>query len=314
MKIYVIIINLISSIIFLVSCSSNNNQQKKESIVNKEKVAYLAAYMKGDDEKHLYYAIADSGFNFQVINQGKPVLSASFNDKLIRDPMILQDKDGIYHLVATVSWKNRPFTIWDSKDLVTWENERLIDVAPEGASKTWAPELAYDEKNNQYFVYWTAELNNDWNTAAIYYATTTDFINFSEPLILFKDTVGILDANIIKVNDSYKLIYRKNGIWIASSKNAIGPYSNKYQLTTENVEGPYAFHLLKNEGYGIVWDYFGRSQGFGLWTSTDFENWKRITNEKAPYYNEKVEFPNGIRHGGIIAISQEELKVLKQKL
>lgn len=296
-------------LLFVLSCTQGSKVSKGVDS-SSPKVAYLAAYMKGDDEKSLYYAVAQEDWHFRPLNDGKPILHASFDDKLIRDPMILRDKEGIYHLVATVSWKNRPFTIWDSKDLVTWENERLVDVAPEGASKTWAPELAYDEEQDCYFAYWTAELHNDWNTAAIYYATTEDFIHFSEPKVLYRDDEGILDANIVKVDSLYQLVYRKSGIWVATSPCAQGPYTNPRQLTTENVEGPFAFALNDGEGYAVVWDYFGRSLGYGLWTSKDFEHWQRVTNERYPYYNAQVSFPEGIRHGSIIGITQKELDKL----
>ena len=281
---------------------------------NKEpKVAYLTAYMKGTDELHLYYALAEKDFLFEEINDGKPILSASFDDKLIRDPMVFKDEKGIYHMVATVSWKNRPFTIWDSKDLVHWKNERIIDVAPENATKTWAPEIAYDSKNKNYFVYWTAEINKVWNTASIYYSVTKNFKKFSKPQILYRDSVGILDANILKVDGIYNLIYRKDkSIWVVTSPNATGPYANPYQLTPDNVEGPYAFPLRDSTGYGMIWDYYGGSAGFGLMTSPDFKNWKRITNAKKPYYNDKVKFPASIRHGNIISLTHTELDQLKK--
>jgi xylan 1,4-beta-xylosidase len=285
-----------------------NNDIKRE----RPQVAYLTAYMKGNDETHLYYALSEKDYIFKEINGGKPILSASFDDKLIRDPMIFRDQKGIYHLVATVSWTHRPFTIWDSKDLIHWENERLVDVAPENATKTWAPEIAYDSENDSYFVYWTGEVNNVWNSASIYYTTTKDFKTFSKSQILFKDNVGILDANIIKVDGVYNLIYRKTGIWIATSKNATGLYTNPRQFSAENVEGPYVFPLRDTTGYGIVWDYYGGSAGFGLLTSPDFKNWTHITNQNYPYYNSKVEFPNGIRHGSIMGITQKELNDLKK--
>jgi hypothetical protein len=297
-----IILTITLSAFCLFSLFAQKNKDKEP------KVAYLAAYMKGTDELHLYYALAEKGFLFEEINNGKPILSASFDDKLIRDPMVFKDEKGVYHLVATVSWKNRPFTIWDSKDLVTWENERLVDVAPENATKTWAPEIACDSENKNYFVYWTGEVNKVWNTASIYYSVTKDFKEFSKPQILYHDTVGILDANIIKVDGVYNLIYRKSkSIWVVTSKKATGPYTNSYQLSPDNVEGPYAFPLRDTVGYGVVWDYYGRSAGFGLLTSPDFKNWTRITNKKAPYYNEKVKFPASIRHGNIVGVTQKEL-------
>lgn len=291
----------------LQSCSA------KEEETDEPNTAYLVAYMKGDDENHLYYGLCEDGFKFLPINGGKPILEANFNDKLIRDPHVIKDKDGVYHLVATVSWSKRPFTVWDSSDLVKWENERLVDVAPDSATKTWAPEFFYDDENDTYFVHWTGEINNDWNTASIYYSVTDDFQHFSAPKVLYKDDMGILDANITKINGRYYLVYRKNGIWVATSDHPQGPYSDAYQLTTENVEGPFVFPLNSGDGYGIVWDYFGNSAGFGLWTTSDFKNWTRVTNETAPFYNDSVEFPAGIRHGSIIGITEKEKeRLLKQ--
>lgn len=287
--------------------------REKTKTDGKQKVAYLAAYMKGDDENHLYYALADSDFLFKPLNGGKPVLSASYCDRLLRDPMILRDKQGLYHLVATVSWSKRPFTVWDSHDLIHWENERLVDVAPQGASKTWAPEFCYDHEADTYMVYWTAELNEDWSTAAIYFATTDDFVHFSTPSLLYKDDEGVLDANITRIGDTYYLVYRKDGIWVASSQHAQGPYGHKYLLTDENVEGPFVFPLNYGGGWGIVWDYFGGSRGFGLWTSPDFCQWTRVTNSSEPFYNEKVAFPPGIRHGSILGLTSEERDALLQE-
>ncbi len=46
-----------------------------------------------------------------------------------------EDQKGMYHLVATASQQNRPFTIGDSKDMIIWPNESLTDITPENASK-----------------------------------------------------------------------------------------------------------------------------------------------------------------------------------
>lgn len=282
----------------------------------KPHVAYLAAYMTGSDERHLYYAISTNGFRFDLlVKGGQPILGATMDDKLVRDPMLFLDQQGVYHMVATVSWKHRPFTIWDSTNLVHWTNERLVDVAPEGATKTWAPELAYDRAKDQYFVYWTAEVTNNWNTAAIYYATTKDFKTFSKPEVLYREpTVGILDANIIYDKGTYHLIYRFKGIWKVTSRNALGPYTNPEQISPENVEGPFVFPLNEGTGWGIVWDYYGNSQGWGLFTSPDLKTWKRITNEKAPFYNEQVWFPRAIRHGSVTPLTQEQLDTIVREL
>ena len=280
--------------------------------------AYLCAYMTGSDEKHLYFAVSEDGYLFDAINGGRPILGASFDDRLVRDPHIFKDKDGVYRMVATVSWKNRPFTIWDSKDLVHWENERLVDVAPPDASKTWAPELALDEESGLYFVYWTAEQNNDWDTAAIWYATTRDFRKWSEPKVLYRAQGGILDANIVKIDGIWNLVFRgtvdgKKGIHLAVSRSALGPYEYSHRITAHNMEGPFLFENRTDKGtYALMMDDYGRSAGFELFETRDLKDWRRLTNEKPPYYNDKVRFPKGIRHGAVIPISEAELAALKK--
>ncbi|MCQ2150021.1 MAG: hypothetical protein MJY45_06720 [Bacteroidales bacterium] len=40
------------------------------------------------------------------------------------------------------------------------------------------------------------------------------------------------------------------------------------------------------------------------------ENWTAVTNEEKPIYNEKISFPDGIRHGSIVGITREEYDAL----
>ena len=74
------------------------------------------------------------------------------------------------------------------------------------------------------------------------------------------------------------------------------------------------FPLNDGGGWGIVWDYYKGNQGFGLFTSTDFKTWQRITNPSAPYYNSKVWFPEGIRHGSITPLNQQQLNIIVDQL
>ena len=278
---------------------------------------YLCAYMTGGDERHLRYAVAEDGFLFDEVATN--VVSASFDDRLVRDPHILKDASGDYHLCATVSWTNRAFTVWDSADLVRWENERLVDVAPPNATKTWAPEFVRDEERCDYLVYWTGEQNHDWSTAAIWCSRTKDFKEFSAPQVLYRDASGdgVLDANITKAGGKYRLIFRRHGVWMAESDSSEGPYTNVRKICDDNVEGPFLWKLgvgreeLGVEEWALMFDYYGGSKGFGVMTTKDFEKWERVTNLKPPYYNSRVRFPKGIRHGCVLAISKDEAVRIK---
>lgn len=293
------------------SCNAPRRTQSRDDRLT----AYLAAFMTGSDQEHMYYAVADGkdGIHFKMLNGGQPVLDAHYDDCLIRDPHLFLDQDGIWHVVATVSWTNAPFTIWDSKDLIHWTDERLVNVAPENSTKTWAPELAYDPESDQYFAYWTGEVGGDWSTASIYYSTTRDFHEWSAPKILLSEEDGILDADIIRNKDGRTYIFyrRENSICFVSSDHSFGPWSDyRKAVPTEDVEGPYVFEMNGGAGYGLVFDYFRSGAGFGLFHSDDLENWTAVTNEEEPLYNGKISFPDGIRHGSIVGITQEEYDAL----
>lgn len=119
---------------------------------------YLAAYFDktegaADNPEKLHYALSRDGFHFTALNGGKAVLASTLGDKKMRDPMILRDQKGVFHLVVTNSWDKRPFTLWDSPDLIHWQNERLAFPSDPDLHPTWVPELGYDAKTKLYFVF-----------------------------------------------------------------------------------------------------------------------------------------------------------------
>jgi hypothetical protein len=53
---------------------------------------------------------------------------------------------------------SRGIFIWESTDLVTWTNERLVTVEDKTAGMAWAPDAFWDASKGQYFVHWAAQL------------------------------------------------------------------------------------------------------------------------------------------------------------
>ena len=278
--------------------------------------AYLAAYFwqkkdaDGKEDSKLYYAIARDGFRFaEAVNDRRPVVAATVSDRLIRDPMLMRDPDGRgFHLIATVSWKGRALVIFDSPDLVHWTNERLVQVSTEKADMTWAPELRWDPETRQFFAYWTSSVDNEWNTSAIWYATSTDLKTFSEPKVLMREAKGCLDADVIYADGKWRMVYRYVGLWMRTADHALGPYENPVKISDLNVEGPFLFPLNgAAHAWGLVFDYFGGNQGkWGLSTTADFTNWTPVTRKDWPYYTPDVFLPPGVRHGSVLPITSRE--------
>jgi hypothetical protein len=279
------------------------------SVLKSQNNYFLCAYMDGKAQD-LRYCISADGYHFRPVNSGKTILKSTIGGKILRDPQILKDKKGVYHLIATNAWYSRDFAIWDSKDLVHWNNERLITISPQNADKTWAPEAIYNEKDKNYLFYWTSSLGKDSTTWSIYYATTKDFKNFSQPVILFKSDAIILDANIVESYGRYYMFYRyKKQIWRREASELIGNYINPNLIIDANVEGPYVYKVADNK-WNMFFDYYTKSGYYGMVESENLTDWKWLTSQKFPYNNEIVSFPVGVRHGSIIKITAKQYKKL----
>jgi hypothetical protein len=46
----------------------------------------------------------------------------------MRDPCIIRDKDGIFHMVWTVSWNEKGIGYAWSRDLINWSQQKYIPV------------------------------------------------------------------------------------------------------------------------------------------------------------------------------------------
>ncbi len=83
--------------------------------------------------------------SWSLVNDGSPVLTSTLGDKGVRDPYIIQHPTtGVFYVVATdlkvygsgKSWDalsrngSRYLSIWESPDLVTWSDQRLVEVSP----------------------------------------------------------------------------------------------------------------------------------------------------------------------------------------
>ena len=229
--------------------------------------------------------------------------------------MIMRDPDGkSFHLIATVSWKGRALVLFDSPDLVHWTNERLVQVSTGNADMTWAPELRWDPETKQFLAYWTSSVDKKWDTAAIWYATSTDLQTFSPPKVLMREAGGCLDADIVQAQGKWRMVYRYTGLWMRTAEHALGPYENPVKISDLDVEGPFIFPLHGvADQWGLIFDYFGGNQGrWGLSTSSDFQHWTLVTRKDWPYYTPEVFLPPGVRHGSVLPITDKEADTILQ--
>ncbi len=268
---------------------------------------YLFSYFIGNGEDGLHLAHSTDGYRWEALNDGKSFLTPTAGvDKLMRDPSIIQGKDGLFHMVWTVSWKEQGIGYSHSDDLIHWSDQKYIPVMEheENTRNTWAPELFYDEDSDQYLIVWASSIPGKFAKGEdqrynhrLYYVTTKDFRAFSETKLLYDHGFSVIDAAIVRAGEQYVMFLKdetdephtpEKNIRIATSSKLEGPYSPPGSPITGDywAEGP---SPIKIGGKWFVYFDKYRNKKYGVVTSEDLINW---TDE-----SDKLVMPEGIRHG-----------------
>lgn len=274
---------------------------------------YLNCYFPNTDERRLHYALSTDGYHFTAY-RGNPVMTDTVGagDRLLRDPMILRDvhDPGRFRLTATYSWTDRPFVVWDSTSLASWSNGGLVYPSDPSLKQTWAPQLEWDAATGRYFAYWTGCVDNVWETAAIRFMTTTDFVTWSAPQILFQKSVPVMDASIFSGGGAFHLVYREGATirQVTSSQGILGPYDRDDHLAVDqNYEGPFVYQLAGQNTWLMIMDRYGSGGPYALARSTDAVTWTELSSSQ-------FSFPSGaadkVRHGSILPITAAEYAAL----
>jgi len=282
---------------------------------------FMFSYFKGNGEDGLHLAYSRDGKKWKALNQDQSVLQPQVGeDKLMRDPCIIQGPDGKFHMVWTVSWGEKGIGYASSEDLVKWSEQKYIGVMEheDKARNCWAPEISYDQQSKKYIIYWsttipgkfpeTEKTGDDGYNHRMYYVTTSDFTNFSEVSLLYDQGFNVIDGTIAKVNDKYVMVLKdetrhpaQKNLRVASAESIIGPYSKASAPITGKywAEGP---SIVKDGNYWLV--YFDKyTEGsMGAIMTKDWKNWTEISDQ--------LSFPEGTRHGTVFKVSEDILEKL----
>ncbi len=311
-----ILLVVLLTLIFTMHCERQNTD------------AYLFSYFIGNGEDGLHLAYSHDGLSWTALNDGQSFLTPQAgNDKLMRDPCIISGPDGVFHMVWTVSWWEKGIGYASSQDLITWSEQKYIPVMehePE-AKNCWAPEIFYDDVNEQYLIFWATTIpgrfpETDWqsnegvfgqgNNHRMYYVTTKDFEEFSETMLFYDHGFNVIDATILQAGDEYVMFLKdetnkpfvpQKNIKMAKSDRAVGPYSEPSEPITGDywAEGPTIFKI--GENWFLYFDKY-RLRTYGLLVSPDLQNWTDRSDE--------LVLPDGLRHGTVFKVSKNVLKKL----
>ena len=292
------------------------------------------------DGEQVYFGKSFDGINWEQVNGGNPVLTANLGEKGCRDIEITRLHTGGFVILTTdlciayrmdeqyrVDWKkvnstgSKCLRMRKTDDLVNFSEEKLIYFGRDDFGCLWAPEIFFDEINEEYLIHWGSTVAEDnFTHMSIYCCTTKDFETFSEPKLYFTKDNEILDTHIQKVDGVYHLFYKNAEHppmnMHATSDNLYGPFEHdkafeKYM--DEKIDRPGSYegptvYTLPDGRWCMMLDFFGceKSQmGYVPFVSSKSGD---MNFERVP---EQFTFPYGFKHGRVIEITEEEYKSLK---
>ncbi|KAL4778178.1 hypothetical protein BJX76DRAFT_362976 [Aspergillus varians] len=300
------------------------------------KVGYLAVYWTTDDES-VYFALSsnDDPLGYQTINGGKAIISPTLGSKAIRDTTIIrgQGKDeGKYYIVGTdldigtTNWNaasrtgSRALFVWESTDLITWTDERLVTVEDETAGMAWAADANWDEEKEEYFVHWAAQLfaeddpehtGDPVQITSLRYAYTSDFRTFTKPQTYISlGTETAIDLAFLRVDERTVVRYYVDGATTSpvqdiSRDGVLGTWTALNGTIEDSLsfEAPYPVwdNVVDEKAY-LFCDRVGTDPGVSAWESTDVVtgNWERN-------YEYDLTF---MRHLSVLPVTREQFDKL----
>ncbi|KAK0207048.1 glycosyl hydrolase [Desarmillaria ectypa] len=304
------------------------------------KVGYGFIYFIGEkysNGEQIYFAVSNENTpaSWSLVNGGSPVLTSTLGDKGVRDPYIIQHPTtGVFYVVATdlkvygsgKSWDtlsrngSRYLSIWESPDLVTWSDQRLVEVSPSEAGMSWAPEATWDPVAQHFIVYWASNLfaaNDTAHSGSTYsrllYANTTDFITFTEAEVWIDRGASNIDTTVCKdpISGYYHRFSKAYGTKVIQERS-LNMFST-WELVFEGigyadhgqVEGPLCFVDNLNSSLFHVWvddiaDRAGEVQGYLPYQSDNISSgvWTMSTG---------YTLPSNPRHGTVFSLTVSEM-------
>ena len=287
------------------------------------KEVYLFSYFKGNGDG-LHLAYSKDGLKWEALFGDSIVLRPQIGkDKLMRDPSIVQDEKGVFHMVWTSGWWDQGIGYASSKDLVNWSEQQNIPVMEklEGTKNTWAPELFYDKKDETFYIFWastipgafpdlpTSESEKGLNHRQ-YYVTTKDFKTFSETNLFFDPGFSVIDGSMLQKEDVYYLFVKNENSAPAEKNIRVTSHTQPFDfpITVSSpitgdywAEGPAP--LIVGDYVYVYFDKY-RDGKYGAVRSLDMKNWEDVSDS--------ISFPKWTRHGTAFTVSEEFFEKLKR--
>lgn len=270
---------------------------------------YVMSYFR-ESRLAVFLAKSEDAYHWQDLNHGEPVVEFPDGvDKIVRDPFLMQDNEGMFHLLFTDNWRSTTIAHCTSADLLHWSEPVFLPVMGNyrRVLNCWAPECFWDEENKHYVIIWSSrfyrESMDDHTGNRIWCCITKDFQAFGPPKLFFDPGYVVIDASVLYHNGTYYMAFKDErgynrpdtdfkALRTCRADHAMGPYQGITPLLTRNLcEGP---SILRKDGKFIVYyDSFG-DHTYRAMESSDFIHFTDITH--------KMVFPPACKHVTVIEV------------
>ncbi|MEW9264461.1 glycoside hydrolase family 43 protein [Kineococcus endophyticus] len=315
---------------------------------DREEFGWLLAHFREDPDGHaekIHFSLSqdDSPLRWDPLWGGGPVLESRLGTTGVRDPAIVRDDDGRFHLLATdlrvwdgggLRWEewrrhgSRSLVLWDSEDLLTWEGPRLVEVAPPTAGMAWAPEVTTDPATGEHVVFWSSRLfpEDDVEHASESYSRilasrTRDFVAFG-PTEVMVDTGGrdIIDTAVLQ---EHGRVYRfskdedRDGGYGIFLERGSALFADDFEVVTTNiagdrypggVEAPLVVKARDRDRWYLFLDQYAEwPQGYFALQCDDLDSgrWE-------PVPAGEVSIPPSTKHGTVLPLFRDEWERLRE--
>ncbi|NMO97127.1 glycoside hydrolase family 43 protein [Paenibacillus lemnae] len=276
---------------------------------------YLLSYFKKEAEQ-FFLAESEDGLHWKERNGGLPQHVSGVGTGSIRDPFLLQDNSGRYHLIWTDGWGSRSIGYASSADLEHWEDERLIALMEHlpQTQNVWAPEAYYDKSCDAYRIVWSSTVGEGPRDHRIWSVTTRDFKTFSPAALFFDPGYNVIDASIMELDSEYLMFFKDErgtnepgtdfkairSCSISAQPGGAVSFGHISELLTPPLtEGPTLYALTENHDSGYKWimlaDGF-QDATYTVMGSRDLKQWE-------PVPADQVVLPTGLRHASVLALA-----------
>jgi hypothetical protein len=302
---------------------------------------YLGIFFSPKPSVYFYISSNNNPTSMTALNKAQPVITPTKGTRAVRDPAIIPgggaEAGKKWYIIGTdldigkTTWDASQRTgslaifIWESTDLVTWTNERLVTVEDPTAGMVWAPSAIFDTQKGQYLVHWasrfypTSDPKHTGPSSAnrIRYAYTSDFKTFSTPKdYINKSPTNIIDLEFLPLgNNAYARFLKdedKKAVFTEVSTNGLfGTWtrpggSNAFINTANSAEGPAPYWDNKVEGKAhLLLDFYG-GDGYRPYESVDVKGGKWSASERSAW-------PKGLRHGSVLPVTKQQADGLRAK-